>query len=118
MRRLARPAAAAPRGMMPALLRDAVARAAHGGLAGLPGPGAARLLDYLTALVTALPPDDRSVLLALIARGDLARAARSWCCGRNAPKAHARLDAAWRAALARERLPFVPLPALDWPALP
>ncbi|GJG89466.1 hypothetical protein tb265_46470 [Gemmatimonadetes bacterium T265] len=104
--------------MTPAALRNAVAHAARRGLAGLPGPGAAALLDYLTALAAALPPDDRSVLLALIARGDLTRAARSWCCGRNAPKAHARLDAAWRLALARERLPFVPLPALDWPALP
>ncbi|GJG84843.1 hypothetical protein tb265_00240 [Gemmatimonadetes bacterium T265] len=83
----------------------------------LPPRAAGALLAYLAALAARVPPDDRSVLVALVARGALAPALAAWAAGYPG-KAWARLNGAWTEALLREELPYSPLPVLTWPAPP
>ena len=102
--------------MTPPFPPDVVADAVRRHLDALPPARAAALLGYVADLVAHVPPDDRSVLTALLARGALAPALDAWLEG-NRWKAWARLDGAWAEELMRQDLPYAALPALEWPAV-
>ncbi|GJG86839.1 hypothetical protein tb265_20200 [Gemmatimonadetes bacterium T265] len=95
-----------------AIARTCTARFPH-----LPRPALATLVGHLDGLAAALSPDDRSVLVALLAGGGLAPAVRAWWVQRRPALARASLERAWAAELRRQGLPFVSLPDRPWPAL-
>ncbi|GJG89465.1 hypothetical protein tb265_46460 [Gemmatimonadetes bacterium T265] len=102
----------------PSLASDAVARACAARFPGLPRRARARLVDYLDRLVRALPPDDRSVFVALVEGGGLEPAVIGWWIRGRPRLARASLELVWAAELRRQGLPFVPLPVLPWPEVP
>ncbi|GJG84857.1 hypothetical protein tb265_00380 [Gemmatimonadetes bacterium T265] len=99
----------------PLVAARALARACTARYVDLPLPALAVLIGHLHGVAAAVPPDDRPVLVALVEDGALDGAVRDWATHARPDRAQRALAAAWDAALARERLPGVPLPDLPWP---